>query len=131
MSDVIQNQLCLSDPQRQTSCPGTLGGLAERVRNRLRTIASDPRREGKLLVRTFLLLYRLMGDPGVPWRAKIAAGVSVCYVLSPIQLIPSLIPLIGQLDDLLAIWIAMKLVRKCTPQSVLKKHLRQLDLAAG
>lgn len=54
-----------------------------------------------------------------PWPARVAAGCAVAYVFSPIQLIPTFIPLIGQLDDLLVVYAGAKLVRRLTPNSVL------------
>ena len=127
----MENRFCLQSLQRQRRTTGTKATFSARVHARVRNIANDPRREAKLLLRRFLLLYRLLCDSGVPWSARAVAGLSVCYVLSPIQLIPSFIPVIGQLDDLLVIWIGMALVRKCTPAPILSKHLRQLDLAGG
>ena len=57
--------------------------------------------------------------PLVPWRAKLAASVGIGYIFSPIQLIPTFIPVIGQLDDLCVLYVAMKLVRKITPPDVM------------
>jgi uncharacterized membrane protein YkvA (DUF1232 family) len=59
--------------------------------------------------------------PRVPWRAKIAAGVGVGYIFSPIQLIPTFIPVIGQLDDLCVLFVAMKALRKWTPPEVMSE----------
>ena len=66
------------------------------------------------------LLSLLVKRPEVPWPAKIAAGCSVAYIFSPIQLIPSFIPVIGQLDDLLVLFLGAKLARKFTPVAVLQ-----------
>ena len=53
-------------------------------------------------------------DPRVPWYAKALAGAVAAYALSPIDLIPDVIPVIGYLDDLLivplGIWLAVRLV---------------------
>jgi uncharacterized membrane protein YkvA (DUF1232 family) len=57
--------------------------------------------------------------PRVPWHAKMVAGFSVSYIFSPIQLIPTFIPLIGQMDDLLVLFMGMKLLRRFTPEDVL------------
>src|SRR5882672_9294242 len=61
----------------------------------------------------------LLRHPLVPWPAKAVAGCTAAYLLSPIQLIPTFIPVIGQLDDLLVLYLGMKLVRKMTPPWVL------------
>jgi uncharacterized membrane protein YkvA (DUF1232 family) len=65
------------------------------------------------------LLSVVLRHPLVPWPAKLAAGCAVAYVLSPIQLIPTVIPLIGQLDDLFVLFLGTKLVRRFTPDKVL------------
>jgi uncharacterized membrane protein YkvA (DUF1232 family) len=72
---------------------------------RLRTDMVFALREAHVL--TLVLRHR-----EAPWHAKAAAALAVLYVLSPIQLIPTFIPVIGQMDDLFVVWVAMKLVRK-------------------
>ena len=53
-------------------------------------------------------------DPQVPIGAKIVAGVAVAYALSPIDLIPDFIPVLGYFDDLILVptglWLAIRLV---------------------
>lgn len=53
-------------------------------------------------------------DPRVPWHAKVLAAAVAAYALSPIDLIPDFIPVLGYLDDLLivslGIWAAVKLI---------------------
>lgn len=59
-------------------------------------------------------LYLLARDPRTPWYAKLIAGITVAYALSPIDLIPDFIPIIGYFDDLilvpLGIWLALRLI---------------------
>ena len=59
-------------------------------------------------------LYLASKDPRVPVLAKIVVGVVVAYALSPIDLIPDFIPVIGYLDDLLltplGIWLSIRLI---------------------
>jgi len=59
-------------------------------------------------------LYLVARDPRTPWYAKSLAVVVVGYALSPIDLIPDFIPVIGYLDDLLlvplGIWMTIGLV---------------------
>ncbi|HEY8338336.1 MAG TPA: DUF1232 domain-containing protein [Egibacteraceae bacterium] len=53
------------------------------------------------LVRDVILLVKdLSLDPRVPRRAKIVAGLAVAYLLSPVDLVPDTVPVLGQLDDL-------------------------------
>jgi uncharacterized membrane protein YkvA (DUF1232 family) len=55
----------------------------------------------------------------VPWHAKAVAGCAVLYVVSPIQIIPNFIPIIGQMDDVLVVTMGIKYLRRNVPQSVL------------
>ena len=57
--------------------------------------------------------------PQVPWHAKAVAGCAVLYVVSPIQIIPNFIPIIGQMDDVLVVTLGIKYLRRYVPQSVL------------
>lgn len=68
--------------------------------------------------RTLLLAVK---HPSVPWPAKLVAACSVGYIFSPIQLIPTFIPVIGQLDDLAVLLIGMKLLRRLTPAAILSE----------
>lgn len=53
------------------------------------------------------LVSRLLKDPRVPRRAKIALGLAAAYVASPIDLIPEVIPIIGWADDVLVLIFAI------------------------
>jgi uncharacterized membrane protein YkvA (DUF1232 family) len=61
----------------------------------------------------------LLKHPRAPWTSRIVAGCTVSYLLSPIQLIPTFVPVIGQLDDLFVLFIGMKLIRRLTPSEIL------------
>lgn len=66
-------------------------------------------------------LQQLVSHPGSGASTKMVAACSVGYLFSPIQLIPSFIPVIGQLDDLFVVYIGMKLVRRLAPPEVLRE----------
>jgi uncharacterized membrane protein YkvA (DUF1232 family) len=66
-----------------------------------------------------LALYRACRDPRTSWYAKALGAVVVGYALSPIDLIPDFIPLIGYLDDLLIIPLGIMLVRRMIPPAVM------------
>jgi uncharacterized membrane protein YkvA (DUF1232 family) len=61
----------------------------------------------------------VLKHPLVPWPTKFVAACSLGYLVSPIQLIPTFIPVIGQLDDLFVLFLGFKFVRKTTPPNVL------------
>jgi uncharacterized membrane protein YkvA (DUF1232 family) len=69
----------------------------------------------------FRVIRRALKHPQVPWYAKAGAGCAVAYVLSPIQIIPNFIPVIGQMDDVLVITLAIKFLRRCVPPQVLEE----------
>ena len=79
------------------------------------------------LKRESLVLYYAARDPRTPWYAKVLAGLIVAYALSPIDLIPDFIPVLGYLDDLLllpiGIWLALQLV----PATVLAEARRRAE----
>jgi uncharacterized membrane protein YkvA (DUF1232 family) len=64
-------------------------------------------------------LYLVQKDPRVPWYAKLLAACVVGYALSPIDLIPDPIPILGYLDDLILIPLGVALVIKMIPPEVL------------
>lgn len=66
-------------------------------------------------------LYLASKDPRVPTLAKIIIGLVVAYALSPIDLIPDFIPVIGYLDDLLLLPIGIYLAIQLIPLSVWKE----------
>lgn len=85
-------------------------------------------------------LYLASKDTRVPWPAKVILATVIAYALSPIDLIPDFIPVIGYLDDLLllplGIWFAIQLIPKniwleCQDQAA--RHLQELprNLHAG
>lgn len=66
-------------------------------------------------------LYLAYKDPRVPWYAKVFIAVIVGYALSPIDLIPDFIPVLGYLDDLIVIPAGISLSLKMIPKEVLEE----------
>jgi uncharacterized membrane protein YkvA (DUF1232 family) len=62
---------------------------------------------------------RLRADPRVPRRAKLAVGFAALWVLSPIDLIPEFLPVIGPLDDVVVVALALRYAARQVPRSVL------------
>jgi uncharacterized membrane protein YkvA (DUF1232 family) len=69
--------------------------------------------------------------PRVPWYAKALAVVVVGYALSPIDLIPDFIPVLGYLDDLVLIPLGIMLVIRMVPADVLVECRRQSEEMVG
>lgn len=63
-------------------------------------------------------------DPRVPWYAKAIAAVVVAYALSPIDLIPDVIPVLGLVDDLVLVPLGLYLAIRLIPPP-LRAELRQ------
>jgi uncharacterized membrane protein YkvA (DUF1232 family) len=70
-------------------------------------------------------LYLAYRDPRTPWFAKVLALVVVAYALSPIDLIPDFIPLLGYLDDLLIVPAGVLLVIRLVPPQVMDECQRR------
>ena len=66
-----------------------------------------------------LALYFAVRDPRTPWYAKALGACVVAYALSPIDLIPDFIPVIGYLDDIIIVPAGLWAVRRLIPPHVL------------
>ncbi len=64
-------------------------------------------------------IYLCCKDPRTPWYAKAFAGCIVAYALSPIDLIPDFIPVLGYVDELILLPLGIAAVRKMIPTVVL------------
>ena len=62
---------------------------------------------------------RLRGAPGVPPRAKVALLVAVIWVLSPIDLLPEFLPVIGPFDDVVAVVLLLRYTARTIPRDQL------------
>lgn len=71
------------------------------------------------LKRDIFALYLAMRDSRTPWYAKALAAAVVAYALSPIDLIPDFIPILGHLDDLVLLPLGIVFVLKMIPAEVM------------
>ena len=62
---------------------------------------------------------RLRRDPRVPTRAKVAVALAGLWVVSPIDLLPEFLPVIGPLDDVLVVALALRYAARQVPREVL------------
>ncbi|REK15635.1 MAG: DUF1232 domain-containing protein [Actinobacteria bacterium] len=75
------------------------------------------------------LVGRLMTDPRVPRRSKIALGAAAAYVASPVDLIPEVIPVIGWADDVVILLMAIdSLINRSGPEIVEEHWDGPIDL---
>ena len=68
-----------------------------------------------------LALYLVARDPRVPWYARLFIAGVVAYALSPIDLIPDFIPVLGYLDDLILVPLGLALAVRMVPSDVLEE----------
>jgi len=78
-----------------------------------------------------IALYLAARHPGTPWHAKLLVAAIAAYALSPIDLIPDFIPVLGYLDDLILIPLGIALAVRMIPQPILEEcRARAQDIAA-
>ena len=75
------------------------------------------------------VLWLAFGDRRTPWYAKALVGVVVAYAVSPIDLIPDFIPVLGYIDDLVLVPAGIYLALKMVPREILEKRRRQARTA--
>ena len=81
----------------------------------------------RALWREVRLASRLLREPAVPFWAKAAVPIALLYVASPVDLLPDVIPGIGQVDDLVLLYAALKLFLRVSPASAVEFHQTAID----
>lgn len=61
-------------------------------------------------------------DPRVPWYAKAVMAMTIGYAISPIDLIPDFMPVIGQIDDLIIVPAGISLAIRMIPKHVMEEY---------
>jgi uncharacterized membrane protein YkvA (DUF1232 family) len=85
----------------------------------------------RVLVRNGRLTWRLARDPRTPLRAKLLLGAAVLFVVSPINWIPNLVPVLGQLEDVALLSLAMELFLRNVPEYLKAEHRAALSRRHG
>ena len=75
-------------------------------------------------------VYLAARDPRVPWYAKALALGVAGYALSPLDLIPDFIPVVGHLDDLIIVPLGIMAVVKLVPAEIMAEHRATAALAS-
>lgn len=81
----------------------------------------------KKLKRQLVMLHLAYKDNRTPWYAKVLIFVIIAYALSPIDLIPDFIPIIGYLDDLILLPIGIYFALKLIPEEVKQEALQKAE----
>lgn len=100
--------------------PGATGRLIARWKQRAASL--------KVELHAIYLAYK---HPGVPWHARLFAALVIAYALSPIDLIPDPIPVLGYLDDLVLVPLGIALALKMIPKEVMAECRRKAQEADG
>ncbi len=74
------------------------------------------------LKRDIPAIFLALKDKDTPISAKVLAGITVCYALSPVDLIPDFIPVLGYLDDLILLPALIALTVKLIPGEVWERN---------
>ncbi|MFV2062375.1 MAG: YkvA family protein [Chloroflexota bacterium] len=74
------------------------------------------------------LILELVADPRVPWSRKAILGIAAAYVISPIDLIPDLIPFVSRVDDVMVTIIALDLFFEGVPSKVMIEKMYTLGI---
>ena len=85
---------------------------------------------GARLATMLLALWKLFKHPDTPWAPKLVAIAVLAYAVSPIDLIPDFIPVLGMLDDLLLIPLGVALAVKLTPAHLWQARLAEAEAGA-
>ena len=104
------------------------GALQQRIGSLALELArSLPQFQDSRHVRELKLMRRLLLDERVPlWQKAIPVAAAV-YLVSPLDLIPDVLPVVGQLDDLVVLLGSMRLFRSLVPPALIEEHLAYID----
>ena len=80
------------------------------------------------LAREVRIARRILGDPRTPWLARLVLGGAIAYALSPVDLIPDFIPVLGHLDDVVVVPLLFLAGLALVPAEVIREA-READRA--
>ncbi len=82
----------------------------------------DARALGGFVPDCVVLVRRLLGDPRVPRRRRVLLLLLVAYLASPIDLVPDVIPVAGQLDDAILVALALRALLRGGGEALVREH---------
>jgi len=82
------------------------------------TLLERLKQTARLLKKEIIVLGVVYRDTRTPWYAKTLIAVVIAYSLSPIDLIPDFIPILGYLDDLILIPLGISLAIRLVPKEI-------------
>ena len=90
-------------------------------------IADRLRSWARRIKRELAAVYLAARDPRVPWYVRALALFVVAYALSPIDLIPDFIPVLGYLDDVILLPLGLLLVIRLMPDGLMEEYRLKAD----
>lgn len=75
------------------------------------------------------LTFNLYRDAAVPKRAKLKLSMGIAYNLSPVDLVPGFLPVLGQMDDLIAMLYGIRAALRALPRQQALLHLQTVGLS--
>ena len=92
------------------------------------SLLGSVKRWARTVKRDVVALWLAARDPRVPWYAKVTAGAVAAYALSPIDLIPDFIPVIGYLDDLVIVPLGIMAAVRMVPADLMDEFRARASL---
>jgi uncharacterized membrane protein YkvA (DUF1232 family) len=83
------------------------------------TTIDSLRQWARAIKRDIMALWLAARDPRVPWYAKAVAGAVAAYALSPVDLIPDFIPVLGYMDELVILPLGIMLAVRLVPTALM------------
>tara|TARA_B100000586_G_scaffold73274_2_gene51425 strand:- start:908 stop:1228 length:321 start_codon:yes stop_codon:yes gene_type:complete len=74
------------------------------------------------LISSIRLIWKLLTDSRVPFWIRIALPLALIYVISPIDILPDFIPVMGRVDDIIAIVAGIMILLKLAPKKVVNQY---------
>lgn len=87
----------------------------------------DLKARAKKLKTDIPTLFLALKDKDTPILVKIFTGITVVYALSPVDLVPDFIPVLGYLDDVILLPMLVALTIKFIPKDVLERNRKQAE----
>lgn len=94
---------------------------------RLESVIESWATRARAVRRDLRALYLARRDPRIPWHARVFAAIILAYALSPIDLIPDFIPVLGYLDDLVIVPLGLIALVKMLPPDLLQEYRIRAD----
>jgi uncharacterized membrane protein YkvA (DUF1232 family) len=104
----------------RTAKPDAMAGWLDRARHWARSIKRD-----------VIAIWLAAKDARTPWAARLLGACVAAYALSPIDLIPDFVPVLGYLDDLLIVPLGILAVVRMIPAPLLAEHRQAATLIAA